>query len=96
MTAQQKELFHLAILRVLDSNRTRFGLGMVAIGHHLPQFGFGLSSFDCEKEWFEELSNAIDYLTSKRLVEEVLKHVDRANRAWRITTEGIDYVDQRG
>jgi hypothetical protein len=89
MTPEQQELFDLAILRVLDANRTRFGLGLTAVAHLLAPFGFPSPNADT-------VSDRVDYLTGKNLVEEVLKTVNRANRAWRITTAGIDYVDQKG
>ena len=40
MNAEQKELFREAVLRVLDMNRTRFGLPATAIRLHVGQFGF--------------------------------------------------------
>lgn len=88
MKPEQRELFRLAILRILDANRTRFGLGVPAIGHLMAQFGFPSPSS-------QVVAEEVDYLAGKRLVEEVLKEVSRENRAWRITTEGIAFVDQR-
>ena len=89
MNAAQQELFDLALLRVLDANRTRFGLGLAAVGHLTIEFGFPNPAADL-------LADRIDYLASKGLVEEVLKHINKANRAWRITAAGLDYVDQKG
>lgn len=89
MNAAQQELFDLALLRVLDANRTRYGLGLRALGHLTVQFGFPNPAA-------EALADRIDYLQTKGLVEEVLKTVNRANRAWRITTAGINHVDQHG
>lgn len=88
MNPAQQELLDLAILRVLDGNRTRYGLNAAAIGHLLAQFGFTAVKADV-------LLDRLDYLTGKSLVEEVLKQIDRANRAWRISEAGIAHVDQR-
>jgi DNA-binding HxlR family transcriptional regulator len=86
MNAQQQELLDFAILRVLDQQRTRFGETPTAIGFHLVQFGFP----NPDKEL---LADRLDYLTRKGLVEEVMKAVNKANRAWRITEAGINHVD---
>lgn len=88
MNAAEQELLDLAILRVLEANRTRFGLTPVAITHLLPQFGFKIEPAQAEER--------LGYLTDKGMAEEALKVINKANRAWRITTAGIDYVDQRG
>ena len=95
MNPEQLELFRLAILRVMDANRTRFGLGLVATGFHLNQFGFTAANCGGPEKFVELLADEIDYLTGKQLVEEVLKTVSRDNRAWRITPLGIRFVDQR-
>lgn len=87
MTEEQKALFRKAILRVLDANRTRFGLGLPAVGHLTVQFGFASPKSD-------ELADAMDYLEKKELVEEVLKSVNRSNRCWRITEKGIAFLDE--
>lgn len=89
MTAAQQELFDLAILRVLDANRGRYGLTAAATGHLLAEFGFPSPDNDL-------VLDRIDYLVRKELVEEVTKIVGRANRAWRITEEGLKFVDARG
>jgi len=94
MNAQQQELFDLAILRLLDANRSRYGLGVTAICHLLPQFGFTSSHFKSEDQFASTVADRIEYLTNKRLVEEVLKNVNKANRAWRITEDGINHVDR--
>jgi hypothetical protein len=88
MNPQEQELFDLAILRVLDANRTRYGLGSAAIGHLLTQYGFGQARS-------EDLLDRIEVLQRKALVEEVAKLIGAANRAWRITDKGIGVVDDR-
>ena len=86
MNAEQQELFDLAILRVLDANRSRFGLGLDGIGHLVAQYGFTAPDKNL-------LADRVDYLTRKALTEEVVKTVNKANRAWRITEAGINHVD---
>jgi hypothetical protein len=97
MNAQQKETFHLAILSLLDRNRTRWGLSIIWLARSLAEKGFTKIDFgNNDEKFFNAIADALEYLTSKRLVEEVLKNVDPANRSWRITTDGIDYLDQKG
>ena len=91
MNAEQKELFRLAILRVLDANRTRFGLGPAAVGHALAIYGFGAKEVGNGDGVQEEL----EYLSGKELVEEVRRTVSRENRCWRITADGIAFLDER-
>jgi hypothetical protein len=87
MTPEQKELFRLAVLRVLDANNTRFGLGRSAIGHSMTLFGF-------PQPKTEDLDVTLEYLEGKKLIYEVLKGISPENRAWKITAEGTDYVAQ--
>lgn len=94
MTPAQQELFDRAILRVLDTNRTRYGLPADTLGHQLPQFGFDIR--DRTETDNDYLLDRVDYLVRKGLVEEVTKLVGKANRAWRITPAGINHVDERG
>jgi len=97
MTPEQKELFRLSILRVLDANRTRFGIGIVALGHHLNIFGFNIATFKGDVQAFHDaIADELQYLCDKGLAEEALKVVSKENRAWRITTDGIAYIDTRG
>jgi hypothetical protein len=89
MTPQQQEHFDTALLRVLDANKTRFGLGVPALGHLLGQYGFPNPTTD-------DLKDRVDYLEHKGLVEEALKAIHTANRAWRITDAGINHLDNHG
>jgi len=87
MNAQQTELLDKAILKVLDANRTRYGLTAVALGHLIPQFGFtGIDP--------EVIKDRLQYLTDKKLVEETSKLLGAANRVWRITDTGIQFIDE--
>lgn len=93
MNAEQQELFDLAILRVLDRNRTRFGLSVTAIGFQMREFGFAAVDV-------ETLKDRLDYLSThpagKPFTEEVNPEINRAKRCWRITDDGINHMDQRG
>ena len=93
MNPEQKELFRAAILRVLDANRTRWGLGLRALALHLGPFGFTEAQFADTDEFHAAIADALQYLCDKHLAEEALKVVSAANRAWRITTAGIDFLD---
>jgi hypothetical protein len=92
MNPQQQELFDLAILRVLDANRTRFGLASENVRILMSQFGFPRAEH-------EAVLDRIDYLcthpAAAPLCEEVLKGLNKSHRCWRITIAGIDYVDTR-
>ncbi|HEY4414482.1 MAG TPA: hypothetical protein VGO57_02225 [Verrucomicrobiae bacterium] len=95
MNSQEKELFRLALLRVLDSNRTRYGLGVVAIAHALRLFSFTAANFSGDaKQFHDAIADEIQYLTDKGLIEEAMKAISPENRAWRIASEGIALVDK--
>jgi hypothetical protein len=94
MNPESKELFRLALLRVLDANQTRYGLSLVAMGHHLTQFSFGVANFKGDAAAFHAaIEEEIQYLADKGLAEEALKVISRENRAWRITRAGVAFVD---
>jgi DNA-binding HxlR family transcriptional regulator len=88
MTTEQRELFRMAILRVLDANNTRFGLGRSAIGHNMVVFGFPQPRTD-------DLTSELRYLEDKGFVSEALKGISPENRAWRITASGRDFIAQQ-
>jgi hypothetical protein len=83
-------IFHGALLKIMDTNRTRFGLQAATLLLQLR----GVAIVATE----EEVAQALDYLGNRPapLVEETRPEIDRENRAWRITEEGIRYVDQHG
>ena len=85
MNPQQRELFRLALLRVLDSNHTRFGLTLPALCHLAPVFGFHAARPD-------EAESEINYLLDKGYVTPVFKTISPENRAWRITAAGRDFL----
>lgn len=85
-----KEILHATLLKLMDANRTRFGLQAAVLRLQLRGLAINASQ--------EELVQALDYLGSRTppLVEEVQPEIDRENRAWKITSDGIRYVDQHG
>ncbi len=87
MNPEQQELFDLAILRVLDRNRTRFGITAGNVRILMAEFAFHGAALDTVKD-------RIDYLIGKKLVEEVNREINKANRCFRITDAGIEHVDQ--
>lgn len=88
MNGEQRERLRLALLRVLEANNTRFGLGAPALQHLVEGFGFvGVG--------LEVVKDEVDYLVRKELVVEVLKVVSRENRCWRITEVGVGFLDAR-
>ena len=89
LTAEQRELLRTAILRVFEANNTRFGLGVPAVCHALGIFGFPAADS-------RAVQDEVEYLADRGLVEEVLKKISRENRAWRISQEGLAFLDAGG
>jgi hypothetical protein len=85
MSHNQLELFAAAVLKVLDANNTQFGLTTPAIRLMVRQFGFNPSE--------AETINALEYLAGKGFVGQTPKVLVRVNRAWKITDEGRQYLD---
>ena len=83
-----KEILHHALLKILDANRTRFGMQVVPLLLHLRGLAIAASK--------DEIIQALDYLASREpaLAEETRPEINRENRAWRITNDGIRYADQ--
>ena len=97
MNAQEKELLRMAVLRVLDANRTRWGLNIASMALHLRIYGFTVANFAGEEKAFHDaIADSLQYLCDKGVTEEVLKGADAGNRAWRITDKGVSHVDERG
>jgi DNA-binding PadR family transcriptional regulator len=85
MNPQNRELLRLALLRVLDANSTRYGLGLEALCHLASSFGFYLPEpelVDSELRYFED----------KGLATQIVKQISPENRAWRITAAGRDLL----
>jgi hypothetical protein len=85
-----KDILHAALLKIMDANRTRFGLQAATLVMQLRGAAIIVNK--------DEVIQALDYLGSRTppLVEETRPEIDRENRAWRITGEGIRYVDEHG
>ena len=89
MKAAQRELLQQAILRVLDANHTRFGLGLDALTLHVSAYGFATVTR-------ETVEIELEYLEGKGLVELAAKVLEPANRAWKRTSAGRDFLSERG
>lgn len=87
MNPESREDFRKALLRVLDANNTRFGLGAKALGHLVASYGFPSPNQD-------DVKSEVQYLEDKELVSQVMKGVSPENRCWRITAAGRDFVAQ--
>lgn len=84
MSTEERELLRLAILRVMEANRTAFGLPAPALGLQLWRFGFQVDP--------AELAVELDYLLDKGLLALKEKFISPENRAWRITAAGRDFI----
>jgi hypothetical protein len=85
-----KDIFHAALLKIMDANRTRFGLQAATLSLQLRGEAIIAGK--------DEVIQALDYLGSRTppLVEETRPEINRENRAWIITAGGIRYVDEHG
>ncbi len=88
MTAEQRELFRLALLRVAEANDTRWGLLAQAFAIHANQFGFSAK--------LDETMRELEYLEEKGFLKMPGKNISPENRAWKITAAGRDELAQRG
>jgi hypothetical protein len=86
---QQRELLQLAVLRVLDANHSRFGLNLDAVTLHASNLGF-------PRITRESVEVELEYLEEKKLVETAAKTLEPANRAWKRTAAGRDFLSERG
>lgn len=93
MTAEQLEIFHQSLLRVLDASAGRqFGLGAQALQVLVGQYGFAAVKQP-------DVEAAMHYLADKEIgfVEPVDKgQFNPANVSWRITARGINHLRHRG
>lgn len=85
MNPQTRELLRLALLRVLEANPTRYGLGIEALRHLVYAFGFSLPEAEC-------VENEIRYFEDKGFVTGIAKPISPENRVWRITAAGRDFL----
>jgi hypothetical protein len=86
---EQREVLQVAILRVLDANHSRFGLSLDAVTLHVSGYGFPRITRD-------DVDVELEYLMGKQLVETANKTLEPANRAWKRTAAGRDYLSERG
>ncbi|HTG44142.1 MAG TPA: hypothetical protein VK633_06385 [Verrucomicrobiae bacterium] len=88
MSPERREQFQLSILVVLDANHSRFGLPLDAVTLHVSSYGFARVTRD-------EVETELDYLQEKGLTETAGKPLEPANRAWKRTAAGRDYLAER-
>lgn len=86
MNATERELFRVALLRVLEANGTRFGLTAEALAALVVRFGFRPAT--------EVVAEELTYLADKGLVVPVGKLISPENSAWRIAAAGRDFLAQ--
>lgn len=89
MNAADRELFRIALLRVLEANSTRFGLGVPAISLGMGAWGFKGASMD-------QIAMELRYLFDKGFVATLEKAVSPEIQSWRITANGRDWLAQNG
>lgn len=89
MSNEQRELFRLALLRVMESNATERGLGLQALQLSVGAFGFSMPGLD-------QLKAELAYLEDKRFAIIVGHAISPENKTWRITADGRDELAQHG
>ncbi len=89
MNAQQRELFRRALLGVLESNPTQYGLGLTSLQLHLGAFGFMASPL-------ADVKSEMQYLEDKGFITATAKAISPENKTWRITAAGRDELAQQG
>ena len=88
MNPEPRELFRLALLRLLDANPTRYGLGAAALAHLAATYGFAFPTA-------EQVCREAQYLADKGLLAPLDKTISPENRLWRITAAGRDFLAQQ-
>jgi hypothetical protein len=84
--ARNMQVFDETLLQVMQANNTRFGLSALGIGSFARAYGFSSTE--------QELTDRLEYLLGKGLVEEVTKVIGRSARSWKITAAGRAYLDE--
>jgi hypothetical protein len=87
MNGEQREQLRLSLLRFLEDNPTRFGLGTVLLCQMARQEGRPALLW-------REVEQELLYLHDKGLVTEACKALSPEIRAWRITAAGRDLCAQ--
>jgi hypothetical protein len=88
MNTADREIYRICILRILDANDSRFGLGAEPCATLSKRFGFDCPADRAEVE--------LEYLALKGLVTLTDKTISKENRAWRITPQGRAFLDEHG
>jgi len=88
MNAEQRELYRIALLRVLDANTTTYGLRAAVVAIHAQPFGF--------KSTPEQAAQELVYLKDKGFADTNLKAISPENQTWRITAAGRDWLATNG
>jgi hypothetical protein len=85
MPSEQRELFRKALLNVLDTNASRFGLSVGGLITFLEIYGFRNAPGS-------DVAAELQYLCDKGLVAPIGKQISPENVSWRITAEGRDFL----
>lgn len=83
MTSTDREQLRLSLLRFLDANPSRFGLGTQLLFQHARAEGRPALTV-------AEVDQELRYLLGKGLIEEKGKMISPENRSWGITAAGRD------
>lgn len=83
----KREQLRLALLRVQEANRTRWGLTAAALRVMVGRWSLHPST--------EEVEAEVLYLQDKGFSELVGKVISPENRAWRITAAGRDFLAEQ-
>jgi hypothetical protein len=91
MSPEQRELFRIALLRVLEINGSSFGLGVTALATLVSTYGFSVKP--------EVVTREVEYLSDPAI--EFVAAVNKANfstenRAWKISAKGRNFLAERG
>jgi hypothetical protein len=88
VSEEQKELFHVAILRVLEANQSkRFGLSVTSLCLLVNEFGFSPTS--------AQVREAMAYMEDPQV--EFVRTVNKgefhpASQCWKITAKGTNHL----
>jgi hypothetical protein len=91
MKAEQRELFHTALLKVLEANQSkRFGLSVTSLCLLVNEFGFSPSA--------QQVREAMAYLEDPQI--EFVRTVNKgefhpANQCWKLTPKGANHLAAR-
>lgn len=86
MNANEREQLRLSLLRYLDENPTRFGLGLPLLAQRARAEGFPVDAQMLDAEML--------YLEDAKLITQTAKVLSPENRTFRITKEGRDFRAQ--